>query len=113
MKEPVQFLFFRGALYDFTYNKEGKFSQSDTALLFDIPSQTDLNDWKKIKVLLAPPGLSSFEFQQDTTKEFYLQQDFKEVFVRVAPQRVQILKNNMQAMRKQYGLKHQVTGTIH
>ena len=69
LKEPTQLLFFRGAIYEFTYNKEGKFSQSDTALLYDLPTQEDLNDWKKIPVLLSPPGLSSIDFDEDTPKQ--------------------------------------------
>jgi hypothetical protein len=113
LKEPTNLLFFRGALYEFTYNKEGKFSQSDTALLFDLPSQDYINDWKNIPVLLSPPGLSSIEFDESLSKQFYVDQGFKEVYVGIAPQRVQILKNNIQGMRKQYGLKHKVTGTIH
>ena len=48
---------FRGAVYDFTYNNEGKFSASQMCLLFDLPSQDNLDTFRKIKVLAAPPGL--------------------------------------------------------
>ena len=44
LKEPKKLLFFRGALYDITFNKEGKFSQSQMALLFDLPSGEDLTN---------------------------------------------------------------------
>ena len=46
-------------------------------------------------IVLDKEIASSIEFKQDKTKGFYLQQGFKEVYVGVAPQRVQILKNNM------------------
>eukprot|EP00957_Ditylum_brightwellii_P204571 15339860-Ditylum_brightwellii.AAC.1 len=85
-----------GAIYEFTYNKEGKFSQSDTALLFDLPSQDDVDEWKSICVLVSPPGISSIEFNETSSKQSFLEQGFKEVFVGVAPQRLQIIKNSMQ-----------------
>ena len=113
LKEPTQILFFRGAMYECTYNEDGKFSQSQLAILFDLPSQDDLNNWRKIKVLVAPPGLKDFVFDHDASKESYLEQGFTDVKIGVAPQRTQSLANNLQAQRKQYGLKHRVAGTIH
>ena len=47
LKEP----FFRGAIFEFTYNQEGKFSQSQIALLFDLPSQDDIDNWRRKKNL--------------------------------------------------------------
>ena len=49
LKEPSLLLFFRGAIFEFTYNQEGKFSQSQIALLFDLPSQDDIDNWRKKK----------------------------------------------------------------
>ena len=112
-KEPNLLLFFRGAKYEFTYNQEGKFSQSQMALLYDLPDQTDLNGWKKIKVLAAPPGIKDIEFDEEASKDLYLERGFKEVRVGVAPERTRLLKNSTQAKRKQYGLRHRVTSTIH
>ena len=54
-KEPNIILFFCGTKFEFTYNKEGKFSQSQMALLCDPPPQNEINRWRKIKVLAAPP----------------------------------------------------------
>jgi hypothetical protein len=34
-------------------------------LLYDLPSQNDLDTWKKIKVLAAPPGIKDIEFNED------------------------------------------------
>ena len=44
-KEPTELLFFEGAIYECTYNCEGKFSHSQAVLLFELPSQEDLNNW--------------------------------------------------------------------
>ena len=39
LKEPRKLLLFRGAIYDITFNKDGEFSQSQLALLYDLPSE--------------------------------------------------------------------------
>ena len=113
VKEPNELLFFRGAKYEFTYNEESKFSQSQLALLYDLPSQDVLDGFRKLFVLAAPPGIKDIEFDTDASKEFYLEKGFKEVKVGVAPERTKALKRNTQAKRKQYGLRHRVTSTIH
>ena len=46
-------------------------------------------------------------------KEEYLIKGFKEVKVGLAPETTQSIGRNIQAERKQYGLKHRVTSTIH
>ena len=46
-------------------------------------------------------------------KQDYYNQGFTEVEIGVVPERTQLLDNNVQAKRKQYGLKHHVTATIH
>jgi predicted GIY-YIG superfamily endonuclease len=113
VKEPNEILFFRGAKYEFTYNEEDKFSQSQLGLLFDMPCQNDLDRFRKIAVLAAPPGIKDIEFEADVSKDYYLSKGFKEVKVGVAPERTKALKQNTQAKRKQYGLRHRVTSTIH
>ena len=113
-KEPTELLFFRGGQYEFTFNKDGKFSQSQMALLYDLPSQEDVESFRKIKILCAPPGLKNFAIDVDNvTKEELLNEGFTEVSIGVAPERTLALKNNIQAKRKQYGLQHRVTNTIH
>ena len=113
-KEPTELLFFRGGQYEFTYNKENVFSQSQMAILYDVPPEDDVRDFKKIKILCAPPGIKNVSIDVDnTSKEELIEDGFKEVTIGVAPDRTLGLKNNMQARRKQYGLQHRVTNTIH
>ena len=78
-------------------------------LLFDLPSQDDLDNWRKIKVLVAPLGIKDIEYDITTLKIWYLDRGFVEVNIGIAPQRTHQLSNNIQAQRKQYGLKHRVT----
>ena len=51
LKEPRTLLFFRGAVYEFTYNNDENYSQGQMALLFDLPSQDEIDRNKKKKFL--------------------------------------------------------------
>ena len=113
VKEPNELLFFRGAKYEFTYNEETKFSQSQLGLLFDLPQQEDLDRFHKVNILVAPPGIKDIDFDTNSSKEFYVNLGFREVKVGIAPDRTVPLKRDIQAKRKQYGLRHRVTSTIH
>ena len=115
LKEPATILFFRGAVYDFTYNdKNEQFTQSQMAFLYDLPSAEDVARKKKIKVLAAPPGFHDIDNSDlNISKDVYLEKGFKEVKVGIAPSRTQAIGRNVQAQREQYGLKHRVTATIH
>ena len=113
-KEPTELLLFRGGQYEFTFNKENVFSQSQMALLYDLPSVDDVRNFRQFKILCAPPGLKDFSINiDDTSKQELLDEGFTEVSIGIAPDRTLGLKNNMQAKRKQYGLQHRVTNTIH
>ena len=82
-------------------------------MLYDLPNEEDVANWRPIKVLISPIGLQDVEFDSDMPKEVYFNKGYKEVEIGVAPERTQSFGNNIQAKRKQYGLKHHVTSTIH
>ena len=113
VKEPSTLLFFRGAIYEFTYNCDGSFSQSQMAVLYDLPSQENLERFRKINVLIAPPGIHDIEFDPNLSKEEYINLGYVEVKVGKAPERIQSIGRSLQGQRTQYGLKHRVTSTIH
>ena len=71
-KEPHILLFFRGEKFEFIYNCEGHFSQSQFGLLFDLPQQQDLDRWRPIKVVAAPPGIQDVKFNPSQHKEFFI-----------------------------------------
>ena len=54
MKQPKELLFFRGAIFEINYNKEGKLKSPQSAFL---PSKEDPAIWHKIKNIKAPLGL--------------------------------------------------------
>ena len=114
VKEPSTLLFFRGAIYEFTYNCNEQFSQAQMALLFDVPSQDTLDRFKKFEILAAPPGTNDIgEFDESYDKQHYINLGFKPVKIGVCPEYTQSIKHDTQAIQKQYGLKHCVTSTIH
>ena len=90
-----------------------KFHQSQKCFLYDLPSQQHLNEWKRIKLLVAPPGSKDIIYDESKSKQSYLDESFNEVQLGIAPQHTHALSNNLQGRRKQYGLKHYVSSTIH
>ena len=113
VREPKTLLFFKGAIFDITFNVEGQFSNTQIAILFDLPTEEELSNWRKVKLLKTPLGLKEIIFDPQMPKEEYLQRGYVEIEVGMAPERTQYLTGNNQGKRKQYGLKHHVTSTIH
>ena len=112
-REPQLLLFEVGLIYSCTYNDNVK-SNSQKAILFELPSQSTLDSFGAIKVLLAPPGCKDVSYEPDSTKESYFSKGYKEISVGCNPRKVySICNKNLQVSRKQYGLKHYVAGTIH
>ena len=114
LKEPTLLLFFSpGAKYEITYNKEYEFSQSQLAQSIEIPSQNDLDSWRKIKVLIAPPGIRDKDYDPKNSIENYKEIGLKLGWIGYPPLQTNASKNFKQGNRKQYGLRYSVTGTIH
>ena len=102
-----------GLIYTCTFNDDKK-SNSQKAILFDLPSQETLDKFGPIKILLAPPGCKNVSFVEDASKQYYLDRNFKETTVKCSPKKIISVSNNViQATRKQYGLQHYIAGTIH
>ena len=72
LKEPKKLLFFKGTIYEIIFNKESEYSQLQIALLFDMPSEEDLTNQHKIKILIALNGLKEVVFDNNKTKEEYI-----------------------------------------
>ena len=113
MKEPSTILFFKGAIYEFTYNKDDEFSQGNMAFLYDIQNKQTLAQSKKVKVLTAPTDLYDIQFDESKSNNDYLAMIFYEAKVGIAPIRTQAISRYLKSQRKQYAIKHCVTSTIH
>ena len=106
-------LFFRGAIYQFTYNNEGNFTQSQVGLLLDIPDQICLDHYRQIPIMVAPPGVKVVEFDDRKSTDEYIHEGWVEKLVGMCPERSHTVQMNMRGQRKQYGLKHHLTSTVH
>ena len=111
-REPKMLLFEIGLVYCCTYNSTDV-SNLQKAILFDLPKQEDLNMFKPIKVLLAPPGCKDVTYIEGMSKESYFERGFIEISIECSPHKIHILPNSLQGVRKQYGLQHYVAGTTH
>ena len=111
-REPKLLLFEIGLIYTCTFN-DNKKSNSQKAILFELPDQESLNAFEPIKVLLAPPGCKNVIYIEGTSKQSYFDRGFKEITIECAPHKIHKLPNQLQGVRKQYGLQHYVAGTNH
>ena len=109
-------MFFKGAIFQFTFNHPNSlFSQSQLSLCYNLPSQEDLDCFRSIQMLAFPNTIKydSFQFDATKTENYYISTlGFKKVTITVAPENI-CFKDDVKCMRKQYGLRHYVTGTIH
>ena len=112
-KEPRELLFFKGALYQFTFNDDRNFTQSQLGLLIDLPNQNDTNNFRKIPIMVAPPGVKVSEFDVNKSKSEYIREGWVQKSVGMCPDRTRNVLNNMKGKRKQYGSKHHLTSTVH
>lgn len=111
-RKPQVLLFEVGLIYTCTFNDTTK-SNSQKAILYDLPSQETLDRFGKIKILLAPPGCKEVIYIKGETKDYYFEKGFKEISIECTPFKVYNLPHNVQAAQKQYVLQHHISGTIH
>lgn len=112
-KVGFELCFFKGAIFECTSNdRKGRFLTSEALLLYDVPDEDTLENWRPVKLLKVPCGSNFFSFDMQKSRQWYTDGGFKEVTVPVAPvnqERVRLY----QTQRKQYALRHCITGTIH
>lgn len=113
VKEPQTLLFFKGAKFIFTYNEDGKFSQSQIGLLLQKPTQSDVKKFKRIPILVSPPGIKDAKYDPHKSEQCYLDEGWTKFKVGVCREVTHSVEGNIKAQRKQYGLKPNVTSTVH
>ena len=111
-KQPRSLLFFKGAIYEFTFNS-ANFSTTQIAILLNLPAQWDLDNFRPIEVLAAPVGTKDTEYVEEKSLDNYLAEGWRQVSISTAPERTYKVLGTVQARRKQYGLKHRISATIH
>ena len=67
LREPSELVFFPGGVYECTTNDPGgRFSQSQTAYLLDLPTDDHVANYRALKVWIAPVGGNNTMFPRDT-----------------------------------------------
>ena len=116
MKEQDVLCFFQGSIFQFTFNHPNSlFSQAQLSLCYNLPSQENLDSFRSIQLLDFPNTIKcdSFAFDPSQQEDYYINNlGFKKVSISIAPKNT-CFHDNAKCMRKQCGLRHYVTGTIH
>ena len=64
------------------------------ALLIDVPAQVDLDSWRKIKILIAPPSIKDIDYDPPNSIEFYKEMSFQDGWIGCPPLRTIALKTS-------------------
>ena len=113
LKERKILYFYPNGVYEMTYNKDGHFSTSQLALLIQSPTQQHVDNFLPVPILLAPEGVKHVPLEC-TDRGSLLAHGWRDELVDIAPLRSQSLSYaSLRATRKQYGMKHHVSSTIH
>ena len=97
VKESQNLLFFKGAIYENTFNVEVKFRNTQLGILFDLPSEDYLSYWRKLRVLKAAVGKKYVDYEPNMSKEAFIHHVFDRVEIGIALERTQYIPNNVQA----------------
>lgn len=76
VKEPQTLLLFRFGIYEFFHNLDGSYSQSQMAILYDLPDINTIQSYRKFEILAAPPGLHDIEVDESLFKYGYISKGF-------------------------------------
>jgi predicted GIY-YIG superfamily endonuclease len=112
-KEPRLLHFFPRAVYEVTYNDPGgQFSQSQLALLMEMPSESDVDEFKPVRLLIGPDGCKTAP-PDSHTADMLIAEGWKYCWIPLTPDRPHNLRYGIQGKRKQYGLRHRISITTH
>ena len=82
--------FYKGAIYQCTYNQDGVFRHSQLSLCYDLPQKIDLDIFWMIKMLVSPLTIKydASVFDPGLPKYHYIQLGFKEVSIGKATEHI-------------------------
>jgi predicted GIY-YIG superfamily endonuclease len=112
VKEPKELYFYPRAIYEITFNREGRFSQSQLSVLAEMPSFADVRNFEPVTLYVAPEGMKAIPSKL-TTEQDFLRESFTRQLIGTAPERPKDLGSGILGKRRQYGLHHRFAATIH
>ena len=80
---------FCGTIYECNFNMENKFSASQLCVVLDLPSEYNLEFFRKIEVLVFIAGLQDLEYNVTKIKYEYLKEIWVVQKIGISPERVQ------------------------
>ena len=111
-REQQQLDFYKGAIYQFTYNCPGRFKSTQLCVLLTVPPIETLQAYKDIEVWAAPPGTKTLSFVLN--EESLVVNGFEKVKVGACPERsMDFWDHGVKGKRRQYALKLHIASTIH
>ena len=113
-KEPSKLYFYKGGRYQITANDTNqKYSNSQLAVLFDMPTQAQLDEKKPVSLLLAPAGCRHMPSEKES-KEDLLHAGWTPTLIHACTENNVInVSCGIRASRVQYRIRHHVGSTIH
>jgi hypothetical protein len=98
--------------YQITGNKVGKYSNSQFAMLFQLPREDQVAAKQPIELLVAPPG-SRYIPDAEDTEDNLLALGWKHQKVHKCQEFIHNIRGGIRAKRCQYELRHHVGSTVH
>jgi len=112
VKEPSRLYLYPRAVYQVTFTRDGQFSQSQLAVLAEMPSAEDILEFRPISVYVAPEGMKAIPSGLQTESD-YLNLGFQKRQIGTAPEHSTYVGLGILGKRRQYGLRHRLAATIH
>ena len=114
LKEQHQLYFYVGGRYQITANDaNNKYSNSQLAMLFDLPTQEQIDRKQPLRLLLAPPGSRYIPSDQDSLEDLEEMGWFFAMVHSCCDKNVTTISKGIRATRVQYKLRHHIGSTLH
>ena len=113
-KEDRKLYFPRDLVYQTTEVRGNKYNSNQLCVLWDIPSQEDIDKFKPVSFLVSPPGTKEIpDISQLHSAQSLLNAGWKLTTIECTRGSSHTLKNRLRGRRKQYALRLHVTTTLH
>jgi len=114
LKEQHQLYFYIGGRYQITANDaNNKYSNSQLAMLFDMPTQEQIDRKQPLRMLLAPPGSRYIPSNQDSLEDLKDMGWFFALVHSCCDKNVTTISKGIRATRVQHKLRHHIGSTLH
>lgn len=115
VREPRTLLLYQTCLFVSTINKGKAYSQSETLMMLDVPSLSDVENRVPLKLWKPPVANSELErnldYRNPPTRETLLANKWKEVKIEFCRERL-VTRAHVSACRGQYTMTHVTASTV-